>query len=443
MLGVGRGHMVAIHGDNSIAFVAALFASFRLGAVACLLNTREPAEVIRKQVNDLGAKVLLSDRFDGELGNSVIPVVSISVFGNGRIDGPLSSELVEQDESVGAEWQLSNRATVVFTSGSTGKPKAVVHSLANHYYSAEGSSHAIPLRTEHVWLASLPMYHVGGIAILFRCFLAGCAVDIVQPREAPEKVSAPRVTHVSLVQAQLKRWLDLGARVGPSIEVALVGGSAISPALVRVSVDKGLPLRLTYGSTEMSSQISTMMTPASPDSWAAGTCGTILPFREVRVGADDRIRVRGLTRFVGYLVAGVIVEPFEEGGWFATSDIGHIEQGELFVTGRFDNMFISGGENIHPEPIERAVSAIDGVREVVVVPVVDEEFGRRPVAVIDSSSPIRVSDLKAMLSSVLPRYMIPTAVAPWPLDQDRDIVSKIDRIRLQEYAEMYLQGQNR
>ena len=69
-------------------------------------------------------------------------------------------------------------ATIIFTSGSTGSPKAVVHSLANHFYNALGANEQMPLNPGDRWLLSLPMYHVSGLAILFRTLLSGAAMVI-------------------------------------------------------------------------------------------------------------------------------------------------------------------------------------------------------------------------------------------------------------------------
>jgi len=244
-----------------------------------------------------------------------------------------------------------------------------------------------------------------------------------------------------MVQAQLKRWLDLGGHVGPSLRGVLAGGSAIAPALVKACLLRGLPMRLSYGSTEMASQIATTV-DSDVDS-SRGFCGPVLTYREVRIGIANRIEVRGETRFAGYLTTDGLVEPFDDEGWFATSDSGILRAEGLYVTGRLDNMFISGGENIHPEAIERVLASVEGVLDVVVVPFVDEEFGRIPVAVVDTSREISDEQLKAAVATVHPRYMVPAWILPWPHGSERDAVSKPDRKQIRAFAEKWLRSRNR
>ena len=137
---------------------------------------------------------------------------------------------------------------------------------------------------------------------------------------------------------------------------------------------------------------------------------------------DGEIQVRGKTRFLGYLNQEGIDTPFDNEGWFATGDLGRFDDaGNLHVSGRKDNMFTSGGENIQPEEIEERLCAVDGVVQAVVVPVHNAEFGMRPAAFVRQEGTAH-SDvhLAAVLSEYLPDYKIPFAFFPWPIDPDDD-----------------------
>ena len=147
----------------------------------------------------------------------------------------------------------------------------------------------------------------------------------------------------------------------------------------------------------------------------------MLRHREIRVNAEGEIQVRGRTMFDGYLDELGEASPFDAEGWFSTGDLGHLnEAGQLTVIGRKDRQFISGGENILPEEIERELLAMPGCLEAVVVPVSDSEFGARPVAFCqwddeaEMESKERKQQVHALLDSRLARYKIPVAILDLP-----------------------------
>jgi O-succinylbenzoic acid--CoA ligase len=163
-----------------------------------------------------------------------------------------------------------------------------------------------------------------------------------------------------------------------------------------------VPIHLTYGMTETASQIATsgrltqMPSPLH--------CGRPLPGREVRLSNEGVIEIRGP------MVSPDLVD---SAGWFSTGDLGRFDDdGNLVILGRRDRMFISGGENIHPESIEGLLMQISGIRRSVVVSRLDVRFGERPVAFI--AGEFDPADLKNRLASKLESFAIPDAFLPWP-----------------------------
>ena len=268
--------------------------------------------------------------------------------------------------------------TVVHTSGSTGRPKAILHSVGNHVWSARGVIDALEVGPSSRWLLDLPLYHVGGLGIVMRCVLAG-ATMAVPSRSVPaaERVERFRPTHASFVSAQLRRLLDAGADLS-CLQAVLLGGSSMPAALIDRALEAGVPAVVSYGLTEMTSTVTATSLPSSRADLA--TSGVPLPHRDVRISDDGEIEVGGPARYVGRVLEGEILPAPE---WHPTGDIGRFDsEGRLVVTGRRDLQFVSGGENVHPEPIEAALLALDGVLEAVVVPVPDLEFGHRPAAFV-------------------------------------------------------------
>ena len=304
-------------------------------------------------------------------------------------------------------------ATVVFTSGSSGEAKAVVHSAANHLYNAAGSAANIPLRPDDVWLVALPLSHVGGLSILFRTLGAGaCALfadgGSFRGADDPAARLLPDATHVSLVETQLRRLLQIPGwqALARNLRAALIGGSALSGPLLRQARAAGLPVCASYGCTEMASQIATTR-PGDPAETFAGAA-PVLPHREAAIGADGEILLRGRTLCLGYLERERIRPAAGAGGWFGSGDLGRLDGGLLSVTGRRDARFISGGENIQPEEVEQALLAHPAVLAAVCVAVPDPDFGRRPAAFLAlASGPLPPSDIEVHLAPLLTRFKHP------------------------------------
>ncbi|MBF0495625.1 MAG: o-succinylbenzoate--CoA ligase [Deltaproteobacteria bacterium] len=431
--GLEGGTRLAIVAPNCLEYVVLLMACWHMGAVAVPVSTRWPAKLMADCLWDIGcSRVVRPDDFYAPGLLDEISEWSLEDLVNSRGGGDQETRTSNQEIDPDSE------ATILFTSGSSGRSKAVVHSLANHYFSALGSNQNISFEPGDIWLLSLPLYHAGGLSIVFRAILGGGAIGLPAPqRSLEEAVSRLDITHLSLVPTQLYRMLQhqVPARFRSRVKALLVGGSPLPPALIQRAVESGLPLFTSYGSTEMASQVTTTRPGDSVEHLL--TSGTLLPYRQIKIAEDGEILVRGETMFKGYLDKGGLDRRLTVDGWFRTGDLGRLdEQGYLAVTGRRDNMFISGGENIQPEEIERLIGQLEEVIEAVVVPVRHEEYGARPVAFIrPRPGCVSVPDgIRSHLLARLPKFKIPDHFFPWPegLDSSGMKISRRDFIGLAE-----------
>ncbi len=400
--GVKPGDRVGLYLAQDWRYPVLFFALIRLGAVACPISTRLPPAAAVDQLHQLKARHVIA-RIDPSR-KTVLGDIAV-------IDPMLASEPVLDSEPLvwDQKVDLDAPAAILFTSGSSGTPKPAVLTYGNFYYSARGANVNMKIASRDRWLLSLPLYHVGGIGILFRCILAGARIAIPQAGESiAEARKRMEITHLSLVPAQLLRLLrdDPTPRFN-EIKAVLLGGSACPRGLLKEAMDRKLRIFPSYGMTEMTSQITTMA-PISPPT-KRHTSGLPLKYREVRIAADGEIHVRGRTLFAGYLEGDETKLPLTEDGWFATGDLGRIDaEGYLDLIGRKDNLFISGGENIQPEEIEKLLSVMPEIDEAIVVPVPNEEFGQRPFAFVRFRTQlVEPQELVRRLESVLPKFKIP------------------------------------
>jgi len=147
----------------------------------------------------------------------------------------------------------------------------------------------------------------------------------------------------------------------------------------------------------------------------------ILPSYQVKISKEKEIFLKGDALFLGYLENGVVKQKLNNENWFETGDLGSIHQKNMItVFGRKDNMFISGGENVYPEEIEKYLLMIDTIEEAVVVDVDDDEFGSRPIAFIKMFNKINSTEIVSHLKQHLPSYKIPDQFLPWPEDHFED-----------------------
>jgi o-succinylbenzoate---CoA ligase len=405
--GIERDGRVALQLANSVEAIIAIFALMRIGAISCLMNTRWPADPTRHQVVGLGCRYFIHGKnWHGRLDQvaqmdiTTLPAVSGTVMAS------------ETKMSVGSP------AVAIFTSGTTARPKAALLSYGNLYFNALGSNDNLPIVSSDRWLLSLPLYHVGGLGILFRSFVAGGTVVIPEPGEdLALTVQSFGITHLSIVTTQLYRLLADPAQLSQlrGLKAILLGGSAVASSLIARSLEVDLPIYTSYGLSEMGSQVAT----TSPKSSLAQlqTSGKILRHRELTISSQSEILVRGDCRFLGYLTDSELLKPFDPDGWFATGDLGVVDaDGYLSVVGRKDNLFVSGGENIQPEEIERVLLDDLSVEEAMVVPIESAEFGFRPIAFVKIAPHPEhgAADLLAILREKLPGYMIPDQILPWP-----------------------------
>ncbi len=416
--GVKPGDRVALVLERSPEAVIALLGVLRAGAVACPLSPKLPQASLDERRQRLSASLTVGDRsFPGALSPK-------EVIERGPREDPGAAPPFPEEAP----------ATVVFTSGSSGAARAALHTYGNHYFSALGAQENMPLTREDRWLLSLPLWHVGGLAILFRCLLGGAAAALPDPAASLAE-SVRKATHASMVSTQLRRLLR-ERRPAPAWpeKALLLGGGPVPPVLIDEAVRLGVPVRASYGLTEMSSQVTA--TPPAASLEELRTAGRLLAWRELRFDDEGQIMVRGRTRFAGYVERGGLARPFDEGGWFATGDLGALDDsGRLVVRGRRDHMLVSGGENILPEEIEGALAGAAGVERVAVVGVPDEEYGQRPVAFVETADgDIDISRLRDAVESALPRFMTPDAFYPWPSDLGASSL-KPDRRALARRAE--------
>jgi O-succinylbenzoic acid--CoA ligase len=265
-------------------------------------------------------------------------------------------------------------ALVVETSGSTGAPKRVALSADALLASAAGADALIGGPGQ--WLLCLPTHYIAGINVLVRSLAAETEPVTVLGEhftahgfaEAAARMQ-PKVRHyTSMVPAQLSRLLDAPEAHAAlaSFDAVLVGGQSTPAALLERAESIGARIIRTYGSSET----------------GGGCVYDGVPFANVDVRVvDGEVWLAGPVLAEGYLDDPERTAERFDGRWYRTGDIGEFRDGVLRVTGRLDDVIISGGVKVSLGRIERAVRELPGLADAVIVRAPHPQWGEVPVLV--------------------------------------------------------------
>ncbi len=275
----------------------------------------------------------------------------------------------------------------ILTSGSSGAPRPVI--LTHDNVAAAVAASQTRLRNDAAdrWQLVLPPAHVGGASVLWRSAAAGGAVVLDEgfdPSRTAQRFADGAITISSLVPTMLYRLLDHIDEVSPEVRAVLVGGAAANEDLLRRALEVGLPVLATYGLTEACSQVATV---APGEMWSSvGTVGRPLGGMSVTVSDPDPTGAGEITIDGPAVTPGYGGEPLRAGP-HRTGDLGRIDDsGRLVVLGRTDGVIVTGGENVVPATVERALEAFPGLQQAAVVGLPDDEWGEIVVACVVTTS---------------------------------------------------------
>ncbi|MCU1671628.1 MAG: menE [Blastococcus sp.] len=285
---------------------------------------------------------------------------------------------------------------VVVTSGSTGGGRAVL--LSSAAVRASGTATLDRLGGPGSWLLALPVSAIAGLQVLCRSVLAGRRPTVLAPGEtlavAADRLPDGDRRYTALVPTQLRRYLDHEPDALRTFDGVLVGGAATDPVLLDRARREGVQVVTTYGMTET----------------AGGCVYDGLPLDGVTVRVDDGgVRLAGPMLALGYRLDPAATASAFADGWFATRDAGSLDtDGRLTVTGRLDDVVVTGGVNVAPAAVEAALRAHPAVADAVVFGRPDDDWGQRVVAAV-VPAPGHTLELAVLRTWVAERLGAPAA----------------------------------
>lgn len=309
----------------------------------------------------------------------------------------------------GPEAMAPDTAVVVSTSGSTGQPKQTMLTIDS--LAASSMATAMKLKGEGQWLCTLPVHHIAGLQVLIRSLYAGTKPTVMDPAsgfdtEAFTSAAQEMTDHhryVSLVPTQLHRLLNSPDPNTMSVlrrfNAILLGGGPSNPDLLGTAASEGLKIFTTYGMSE--------------------TCGGCVyngkPLPGVQIKLDDgRIHLGGEVVASGYLNQPELnTQHFVVDGetrWYVTDDLGEFDDnGALRVTGRIDDVVISGGLKISAASVRRAIESVEGVQSAFVTGLESAEWGHVLAAAVvgapESRQPLADAVRRDVAAEAVPKVV--------------------------------------
>ncbi|HXA89303.1 MAG TPA: long-chain-fatty-acid--CoA ligase FadD2 [Mycobacterium sp.] len=432
--GVHGGDGVAILARNHRWFVIANYGAARVGARIILLNSEFSGPQIKEVAEREGAKVIIyDDEYTKAVSTAEPALGKLRALGvNPDTDEPSGStdetlaELIARSSKAPAPKASKHASIIILTSGTTGTPKGANRSTPPTLAPVGGILSHVPFKAGEVTSLPSPMFHALGYLHATLAMFLGSTLVLRRKFKPPlvlEDIEKHKATAMVVVPVMLSRILDAVEKMDKkpdlsSLRIVFVSGSQLGAELAsRALSDLGPVIYNMYGSTEIA--FATIAGPKDLERNAA-TVGPVVKGVKVKILDDNghelpqgdvgRIFVGNAFPFEGYTGGGgkQIID-----GLLSSGDVGYFdEHGLLYVSGRDDEMIVSGGENVFPAEVEDLISGHPDVVEATAIGVDDKDWGARLRAFVVKKPDAAVDEdaIKVYVREHLARYKVPREV---------------------------------
>lgn len=467
--GIGKGDRVAVCARNMPEYFFLFWGCQKIGAVLVALNAWWVGEEIAAALVDCEPKIAFLDersatRLSGAHATIHYPVICLRTQSLALDSAELWSDFISNQAAQTPVPDLSGSdpATMLYTSGTTGAPKAAIHSHDNHtsnmmsmyFFGAlaaamrgQGAAPAAPPPPSI--LISMPLFHIGGLAMVYVGGSIGAKLVLSHKWDLPEisaLIDRESITSLNLSPTMLKQLLDAQdarGKVFSSLQSLAVGAAPVSSSLATrtgTSLPEVSPT-IGYGLTETGA-ISANSKPSydvKPDS-----VGLPFPIVDLRIcdeaglplgpGEIGEIWVRGPNVISSYWRReDQHSKSFPGDGWFRTGDLGELDaDGFLYIRDRLKDVIIRGGENIYCAEVEAVFQSNDAVEDMTLIGLPDEEMGERAIAIVVPVSPAHADTEKllAYAKERLAYFKVPSEIIFRDEPLPRNASQKVEKNRL-------------
>ena len=429
------GDRVVIWGPNSLNWAISALAVTYAGGIVVPANSRYTAHEVADLVDRTSALIVLVA--DGFLGRtqladlraaSDLPTVGslgnldkLTIDHRGEERALRTDVTAEEVEARADGVAPDDVADILFTSGTTGRSKGAMSAHRQTIGVARAWAELGGVRADDRYLVVNPFFHSFGYKIgIVVGLLTGATLYPVATFDLDETmalIQSERITllpgaptiYQSLLNAPNRGDFDLS-----SLRLAVTGAAVVPVVLIeRMREDLGIDHVVTaFGMTE--AVVATMCRENDSAEIVATTCGRAIPGMEARIAENGELLLRGDYVMLGYLDdAAATADAIDADDWLHTGDIGTLDEaGNLAITDRLKDMYISGGFNVYPAEVEQTLARLDGVADVAVVGVPDERMGEvgKAYVVRADGAALTEDDVLAFAKERLANFKMPRLV---------------------------------
>jgi len=440
--GVEENDHVGILFTHSYKFFIIVNALWFIGTIPIPLNTRKTKSEIENEIHLADIKFLIVDdllksQFSTLNFKNILDINVIKIHETRDQNFIIRNS---QPRLPAGRFSILNCSLIMFTSGSTGNPKAVVHTFKSLYESVLALDSFSQLFSSDIWLASLPLYHIGGLMILVRSLIAGSLVVFpTSPKfeDIHQTIKQSNPSHISLVPTVLQDFLNKNIKPNKNLKYVFLGGGPSQTELIQAAVKKSWPIVKVYGSTETCSMVTALL--SSEIKLHPGSVGKPIGGDKIKIMNKSKsmnsprlresarlaklkarqkagksknetvgeIIVRSKSLFKKYYRDRQTTNNKLRNDWYYTGDYGWTDdEGYLYIESRREDLIISGGENISPYEVELIIRKHPLVKDVIVFGLQDKTWGQIVCAAIVSETTSE-DEIKDFLKEKIAAYKIP------------------------------------
>lgn len=438
--GVHPGDRVVIWAQNQPEWPAAMFGTFLAGAVVVPLDVRSSRDFVERVIARTEPVLAFAGRPQAEVLREL--EVRTLEFETLRLPARAPTPPIAMTGDSLAE--------IIFTSGTTGDPKGVMLSHGNILSNVTAALQVLDLPADTRMLSLLPLSHmfeqIGGCFAAVAVGAAVCYPTSRQPAALARIMQEWKPTFIMGVPQAWALFMDgiereaaaqgrLGlinrmrrlasplptrgrralfrpvlSRFGGKLDFVASGGAALDPDVQLKWETMGVAVVEGYGATECSPIVT--INPRSDR--RVGSVGKPLPGQQVRLAPDGEVQVRGPNVFIGYWQNPSATAEAFDGDWYCTGDLGHIEDGYLYLKGRKKDLIVlADGQNVYPEDVESALRRQPGITDAVVLGIRERSAVRLHAVVVESEPGAAGRAVRAANAVLDDRQQVP-GFSTWP-----------------------------